>query len=708
MDNKATLIGEQFSSGGLERLKHRNSNKNLHDLEKVINYFPTAAIVIDVTGKPVNYNQAATELLGVISEGIKPEDWSKQFGLFMQDGKTYFPFDELTFTHVMRGETVGSQKLIHNKNHNTEPGWLSISANPIATKDGKIDGAIVFFNDVTIQKRIKVPQGSQINRTKASFALSQQISRSGMNPNEILKTVVMFSSEKIGDGCVAACMPTDNLNIVSYHHKKLASETILNQVVLSHGYGFDGSIEQVILTGEPILNPIVDQAQLRQIAKPDQLRYMEEVGVQSLLVVPIKGRNGVIGTISLFRDWGSIPYTIDDQIFMMDIAYRTGLAIDNKSLAHSLHMETSGRRIAEEALDFSEARFQSIFTSTTLAIKLLDLKGIILETNPAFQQMLGYSSNELIGMPITDFWHPADKNNFLHLFNDLKNERIRNFQLEHRLLNKSGATVWVNVAFSGIKKNEADEELAFIVAIAENITERKNIEIEINEMKNRLNSHVEMERLRLAQELHDGPLQELYSAIYKIEGWGNRSKEVDQENFSSLKTDLLNIVNSLRNTAKDLRPPALAKFGLEKAIRSHAEEFKANHPEMTIRLNLAQDKLALPEDIRLTLFRVYQHSLSNVLRHAHADRVEIYFAFDAEVAELEICDNGIGFEVPSSWVELVRAGHYGLAGAVERVSLLDGSYTVESQHGMGTTARVAIPIQECLAPDLVGKSGLQS
>jgi signal transduction histidine kinase len=138
--------------------------------------------------------------------------------------------------------------------------------------------------------------------------------------------------------------------------------------------------------------------------------------------------------------------------------------------------------------------------------------------------------------------------------------------------------------------------------------------------------------------------------------WGDVGNEETQKKIEILKQDLLNIVQQLRNTAKDLRPPALTNFGLEKAIRSHAEEFNEDYPEITIHLNLVQDKQALPEDIRLILFRIYQHSMTNVIRHAHASEVFVRFAFDAEEAQLEIKDNGIGFEVPSSWIELVRQG----------------------------------------------------
>lgn len=84
----------------------------------------------------------------------------------------------------------------------------------------------------------------------------------------------------------------------------------------------------------------------------------------------------------------------------------------------------------------------------------------------------------------------------------------------------------------------------------------------------------------------------------------------------------------------------------------------------------------------------------NVVRHSDATEVKVRFAFDAEEVRLEISDNGKGFEVPENWMGFVRAGHYGLAGASERVDSLGGVMTVESKPGNTTTLRVSIPWKE--------------
>jgi PAS domain S-box-containing protein len=443
-----------------------------------------------------------------------------------------------------------------------------------------------------------------------------------------------------------------------------------------------------------MLIPSLRVEQIKAITLPESADYIREIGIQSLLLVPITGRSGVLGAIGLFRDRGGRPYTADDQSFLTDMSYRTGLAIENCRLFESLREEIEERLSAKQALRESEERFQSIFESTTLGIKLLDLEGHILQTNPSFRRMIGFTEAETIGEKIYSFMYPGDSGRAAKFFNDITSNGPTDFRYQHRLLHKDGSIIWVNTTFTGIKQADADDSLTFIVGIAENITEQKRIELEIADLKNRLQGNIEMERLRLAQELHDGPMQELYSAIYQIEGLRNQVNPVVEKELTNMKNDLQRVLQELRNSAKELRPPTISNFGLEKAIRSHVEDIIEKNPEIRIDLSLAQDRQYLPENIRLALFRIFQHSLANVVRHAEATQVQVGFTYDAEGAYLDIIDDGKGFVVPKSWIELARQGHYGLAGAAERVDLLGGTFTVESQPGQGTAIRVAIPLSE--------------
>jgi signal transduction histidine kinase len=101
-----------------------------------------------------------------------------------------------------------------------------------------------------------------------------------------------------------------------------------------------------------------------------------------------------------------------------------------------------------------------------------------------------------------------------------------------------------------------------------------------------------------------------------------------------------------------------------------------------------EDGTLLSEHVRLSLFRIYQTALTNVIRHAQAKNISVDFSFDEDYVVLEIQDDGKGFAVPKRLRTLARQGHFGLAGAVERAEAIGGKLEVESEPGKGTRLRV--------------------
>ena len=146
---------------------------------------------------------------------------------------------------------------------------------------------------------------------------------------------------------------------------------------------------------------------------------------------------------------------------------------------------------------------------------------------------------------------------------------------------KDGSLIWLRTKFAGVKKGGGDDTLAYFVGIVENITDQKQTELEMAELKRHLQSNLELERLRLAQELHDGPMQELYGVSYRLEElhtqmdgqWNGKLKEMNDDIQQTLKR--------LRTIAANLRPATISDFGLEKAIRSYVEDFQHKYPTST-------------------------------------------------------------------------------------------------------------------------------
>jgi signal transduction histidine kinase len=234
----------------------------------------------------------------------------------------------------------------------------------------------------------------------------------------------------------------------------------------------------------------------------------------------------------------------------------------------------------------------------------------------------------------------------------------------------------------------------YLIAMLEDITDQKALETEVAELNRRMFVGREKDRLLLSQELHDGPVQDLYGLSFHLKAFADHlPEEIERAPVAQLQSALHQVVNTLRTICSELRPPTLAPFGLEKAIRSHAASFVDTHPELYIQLNLMPDGQELPETVRLALFRIYQQAMTNILRHAGARNVLVHFSRDHQQLILAIQDDGVGFEVPDRWIDLARNGHLGLAGAAERASSIGGEFMIDSAPGKGTLLRVVVPFE---------------
>jgi signal transduction histidine kinase len=248
-----------------------------------------------------------------------------------------------------------------------------------------------------------------------------------------------------------------------------------------------------------------------------------------------------------------------------------------------------------------------------------------------------------------------------------------------------------------VQQTRAKFELRYLThRLEQEISERMRIAAELTEARQRLSESREAERLHLAQELHDGPVQDLYGVRFQLGELveSPAGAGINQVGVSELQTSIQHVIKTLRDICGELRPPALAPFGLEIAIRSHAAHFQKTHPDLAVSLDLSSDGLNLPERVRLTLFRIYQQALNNVIHHAQARAVFVQLAATAEQIVLTIQDDGCGFVVPPNWLEFARHGHMGLLGAAERAEAIGGKLEIISAVGEGTVLRVVAPTAE--------------
>jgi signal transduction histidine kinase len=199
----------------------------------------------------------------------------------------------------------------------------------------------------------------------------------------------------------------------------------------------------------------------------------------------------------------------------------------------------------------------------------------------------------------------------------------------------------------------------------------------------------EQERVRLAADLHDGPVQELTALRYGLTRARNRIRRGDPEQaeglLAELEDNLASGITGLRRLMAELRPAVLDEQGLEAALHNQVRAFEATSGVACAISTGLRARLA--PDIETALYRVTQESLNNVSKHAGASRVTVSLAAENGSVRLLINDDGVGFD-PAMAARLLSEGHFGLAGMRERVELVGGRFQIDSGPGQGTTVAV--------------------
>jgi two-component system, NarL family, sensor histidine kinase DevS len=198
----------------------------------------------------------------------------------------------------------------------------------------------------------------------------------------------------------------------------------------------------------------------------------------------------------------------------------------------------------------------------------------------------------------------------------------------------------------------------------------------------------ELERRRLARELHDETGQALTSILL---GLKTLEETVGDEGRNAAVGDLRELVvatlQDVRRLAVELRPKVLDDFGLVAALERLTETF-AEQTGILVRFESGLGGDRLPAEVETALYRIVQESLTNIVKHAHAQTISIAVARKPGAVVVVVEDDGHGFD-PAD----VRDGGFGLEGMRERVGLLDGRLQVESGEGAGTTLVAEVPLR---------------
>lgn len=655
--------------------------------QELFEFAPDGYLVTDPNGIILEANYAATELLKVSRVALV----GRSLAVFIA------PEERETFHRYVnslrdRYENRGWETVLQTEGGGSLPVSLIVGAvreeRPVK-KAGqgqtveRLIGLRWLIHDITRRKEAEAELRRQSRTLELLGTIAAAANQAGSSEEALtfaLEKVCAFSDFPIGHVYLAdpehpsRLVPTDIWSLARSERYETFRE-VSQRLLVKAGAGLPGMVLQI---GSPAWRTNVGEDE--EFIRREPAR---KAGLRAAFAFPVMIGDEVAAVMEFFSQEAKEP---DDRLMevMRQVGTQLGRVIERKR--------------AEQALRKSEARFRTIFNNAAIGVVLTDERGRFLECNPAFVEMMECSEAELRQLSYLDLTHPEDVRLSREHFEGMLRGDFDSYSLEKRYLSRKGNLLWVRLAVS-IVRGEGDEPF-YTIGMVENITEQKQMAFELAEVQSRLFDSAEAERLLLAQELHDGPVQDLYGITFQVESLRTSAQdESGREQLGEIKEGIQQVVRSLRATAQELRPPTLAPFGLEKAILAHSERFQEENPDLSIHLELEPDGKMLPERTRLALFRIYQQSLNNVLQHAQADNVWVRFRVEPEQVTLEVQDDGVGFQVPDRWIQLARAGHLGLVGATERAEAVGGRMEVISKPGAGALIRVQAPRAEPAAEE---------
>lgn len=387
----------------------------------------------------------------------------------------------------------------------------------------------------------------------------------------------------------------------------------------------------------------------------------------------------------------------DAMTYWLASYFQVPLPGGNKGLG-VMGVDISEQKKAELALKEIEQRYSALFNAKTNAIAhcrvILDAQGRpvdyeYLQVNEAYEAFIGMKPSEIVGRRAREVFPGIEHsvNDYIGRYGQIALQGGElNFETIGEAIGK-----WLSIYVYSPRPGE-------FTVIFSDISQRKQAEAEKQEqaiqieVQRRLMNQREQDRISMAQDLHDGPIQTLSSTMFHLQMIMDVFTDpMLQTQLLQLGMDIKSTIRELRDVLNDLRPPALIAFGFSKVLQQYIEDLRPRVPELEIALDAAEADQILSAQAHLTLFRIFQAGINNIIRHSNASKLWVVYKIEPDSFSLELRDNGAGFDMNKDFYHLTREGHFGLVGMRERAEAIGAEFSVSSEPGKGTTIVVKGP-----------------
>ena len=433
--------------------------------------------------------------------------------------------------------------------------------------------------------------------------------------------------------------------------------------------------------------------------------------MNTFLGVPIHLRGVAYGNLYLTEKAGGEDFTAEDQELVELLASQAAVAVENARLYEAAtgwskqleSLNEVGNALATETdldrlLDLVARRLRELLDARLVTV--------LLPTNSRelrFAAVAGEGGEELLRQTITRAGSKSGR-----VLERGRSERVDSVlddpDVDHEATRLIGARsgLWVPLLARGrpigvlAAHDKRREDVRFTdgdVRLAETFATRAALAVDLSERiaRDSLRRAVEtqeLERRRLARELHDETGQALASILLGLKALDEKTDDAGaRTSIEELRELVVATLQDVRRLAVELRPSALDDFGLVAALERLADSF-AEQSGISVDFQAALADERLPDEAETALYRIVQESLTNVVKHARARRVSILLTRTNGVVKAVVEDDGRGFDP-----ERTNDDGHGLVGMRERLALLGGRLEIESARDAGTTVAAEVPVR---------------
>ena len=358
--------------------------------------------------------------------------------------------------------------------------------------------------------------------------------------------------------------------------------------------------------------------------------------------------------------------------------------------------DVSERKHAEKELRTASLYARSLIEASLDPLVTISANGKVMDVNKATELTTGVSRDQVIGSDFSDYFTEPEKarQGCQRVF---ETGSVKNYPLAIRHTSGRITHVLYNAT---VYKNEVGE-IQGAFAAARDITERKRAEEALRESENRLRAlssqlltAQESERKRIAMELHDGIGQMLTAIKFKVESilQEKGKARAKEKSFEAIIPMVRESVEEVRRMQMDLRPSTLDDLGVLATLGWFCREYQRIYSHIHIQKEIGLQESEVSTPLKVVIYRLTQEAMNNIAKHSKADLIHLSLGKKGDKIDLDIRDNGMGFDLEEIFSTERSKRGLGLSSMRERTELSGGTFAIESTQGKGTVIRASWPI----------------